>query len=151
MFVPTPEQLSARVAAAVDTHRLIELVQQVSRIPSVLGEEGELAGFLHSVMAESGFEAASLQPVLPGRPNALGELSFGAGPRVVLTGHLDTKPVSHGWTATTPFSGELIGGSIYGHGIMDMKAALACEIVAMEALRDSGLELSGTVAMAAVA
>ena len=102
-------------------------------------------------MEESGFEAASLQPVLPGRPNALGELSFGAGPRVVLTGHLDTKPVSHGWTATTPFSGELIEGSIYGHGIMDMKAALACQIVAMEALQDSGAELAGTVAMAAVA
>ena len=151
MFVPTPEQLSARAAAAVDTHRLIELVQQVCRIPSVLGEEGELAGFLHSVMAASGFEATGLQPVLPGRPNALGELSFGAGPRVVLTGHLDTKPVSHGWTATTPFSGELIDGSVYGHGIMDMKAALACEIVAMEALRDSGVELAGTVAMAAVA
>ena len=43
MYVPTPEQLSARVSAAVDTHRLIELVQQVCRIPSVLGEEGELA------------------------------------------------------------------------------------------------------------
>ena len=70
---------------------------------------------------------------------------------MVLTGHLDTKPVSHGWTATTPFSGELIDGSVYGHGIMDMKAALACEIVAMEALRDSGVELAGTVAMAAVA
>ncbi len=80
MFVPTPEQLSARAAAAVDTDRLIELVQQVCRIPSVLGEEGELAGFLHSVMTASGFEAASLQPVLPGLPNALGELSFGAGP-----------------------------------------------------------------------
>src|SRR5580700_9069820 len=151
MYVPTPEQLSARVSAAVDTRRLIELVQQVCRIPSVLGEEGELAGFLQSVMAESGFEAATLQPVLPGRPNALGELSFGTGPRVVLTGHLDTKPVSHGWTATSPFSGELLGGSIYGHGIMDMKAALACQIVAMEALRDSGAELAGTVAMAAVA
>ena len=149
--MPTPEQLSARAAAAVDTHRLIELVQLVCRIPSVLGEEGELAGFLRSVMAESGFEAAALQPVLPGRPNALGELSFGTGPRVVLTGHLDTKPVSHGWTATTPFSGELIDGSVYGHGIMDMKAALACQIVAMEALRDSGVELAGTVAMAAVA
>src|SRR5882757_3963002 len=151
MCVPTPEQLSARAADAVDTHRLIELVQEVCRIPSVLGEEGELAGFLHTVMEESGFEAAGLQPVLPGRPNALGELSFGAGPRVVLTGHLDTKPVSHGWTATTPFSGELIDGSIYGHGIMDMKAALACQIVAMEALQDSGAELAGTVAMAAVA
>jgi len=148
--VPTPEQLSARVVAAVDTDRLLDLVQQVCRIPSVLGGEGELAGFLHHVMCVSGFEATSLQPVLPERPNALGELSFGPGKRVVFTGHMDTKPVSHGWTVTAPFSGEVIGGSVYGHGIMDMKAALACQIVAMEALRDSGAELAGTVAMAAV-
>jgi acetylornithine deacetylase/succinyl-diaminopimelate desuccinylase-like protein len=150
MPVLTPEQLSARVAAAVPTDRLVELVQQVCRIPSVLGEEGELAAFLHDVMHQSGFEATSLQPVLPGRPNALGELSFGAGQRVVLTGHMDTKPVSHGWSVTGPFSGELLDGTVYGHGIMDMKAALACQIVAMEVLRDSGLPLRGTVAMAAV-
>jgi acetylornithine deacetylase/succinyl-diaminopimelate desuccinylase-like protein len=150
-LVPTPEQLSAAVVAAVNTGRLIDLVQEVCRIPSVLGEEGALAGFLHSIMRESGFEETSLQPVLPGRPNTLSELCFGSGPRVVLTGHMDTKPVSHGWTATTPFSGELIDGNVYGHGIMDMKAALACQIVAMEALRDSGVTLTGTVAMAAVA
>ncbi len=146
----TPEQISARVAAAVPADRLVELVQQVCRIPSVLGEEGELAAFLHDVMRQSGFEATGLQPVLPDRPNALGELSFGAGQRVVLTGHMDTKPVSHGWSVTEPFSGELVNGSVFGHGIMDMKAALACQIVAMEALRDSRLPLRGTVAMAAV-
>jgi acetylornithine deacetylase/succinyl-diaminopimelate desuccinylase-like protein len=138
------------VLAKIDTGRLIELVQEVCRIPSVLGEEGPLAAFLHDVMRESGFEATELQPVLGDRPNALGELSFGGGPRVVFTGHMDTKPVSHGWTATEPFSGELIDGKLYGHGIMDMKAALVCQIVAMEALRDSGLPLSGTLAMAAV-
>ena len=138
------------VLAKIDTGRLIELVQEVCRIPSVLGEEGPLAAFLHDVMRQSGFEATELQPVLGMRPNALGELSFGAGPRVVFTGHMDTKPVSHGWTATGPFSGELIDGKVYGHGIMDMKAALVCQIVAMEALRDSGLPLSGTLAMAAV-
>ncbi len=138
------------VLANIDTGRLIELVRRVCRIPSILGDEGPLAAFLHDVMRESGFEATGLQPVLGDRPNALGELSFGAGPRVVFTGHMDTKPVSHGWTATEPFSGELIDGTVYGHGIMDMKAALACQIVAMEALRDSGLPLSGTLAMAAV-
>src|SRR3990170_3810754 len=41
-------------------------------------------------------------------------------------------------------------GAAYGHGVMDMKAALACQIVAIEALRASGLDLHGTVAMAAV-
>jgi acetylornithine deacetylase len=134
----------------INRERLIELVQEVCRIPSVLGEEGPLAEFLASVMRESGFENAALQPVLPERPNAIGELKFGNGPRVVFTGHMDTKPVSHGWRRTTPFSGDIIDGAVYGHGIMDMKAALVCQIVAMEALRDSGVPLSGTLAMAAV-
>ena len=141
---------AAAAVAAIDTDRLVELVSQVCRIPSVLGDEGPLAEFLCDLMTESGFEATALQPVVGNRPNALGELSFGSGRRVVFTGHMDTKPVSHGWTVTEPFSGALVDGSIYGHGIMDMKAALVCQIVAMEALRDSGVPLAGTLAMAAV-
>ena len=139
------------VLDVVDVDRAVELVQEVCRIPSVLGEEGELAAFLASVMSESGFEDVELQPVLPDRPNAVGQLSFGEGRTVVMTGHMDTKPVSHGWSVTDPFSGELIDGSVYGHGVMDMKAALACQIVAIEAVRSSGLPVGGTLSMAAVA
>src|SRR6202049_3370421 len=130
--------------------RAVDLVREVCRIPSVLGDEGPLAAFLTGVMHDAGFDGVELQPVLPDRPNAVGEVTFGPGRRVVLTGHMDTKPVSHGWTKTQPWSGDIIDGHVYGHGIMDMKAALVCQIVAMEALRDSGLPLKGTVAMAAV-
>ena len=143
------ERASA-VLAAVDVGRAVDLVRQVCRIPSVLGEEGDLAGFLSSVMEDAGFEAVKLEPVLPDRSNATGEISFGPGRRVVLTGHLDTKPVSHGWQKSSPFSGDLIDGAVYGHGVMDMKAALACQIVAMQAVRAAGQPLVGTLAMAAV-
>jgi acetylornithine deacetylase/succinyl-diaminopimelate desuccinylase-like protein len=143
--------LASAVLDSLDLDRAVDLVRQVCRIPSVLGEEGELAAFLAAVMRESGFGAVELQDVFPGRPNALGEVAFGPGPRVVLTGHMDTKPVSHGWRRAAPFSGDLIDGAVYGHGIMDMKAALACQIVAIEAVRASGLPLAGTLAMAAVA
>jgi len=143
-------ELADRVLEHLDPDHAVHLTQEVCRIPSVLGEEGPLASFLADVMKEAGFEAVELQPVLPDRPNALGEVSFGPGRRVVLTGHLDTKTVSHGWTAADPFSGAVIGDAVYGHGIMDMKAALVCQIVAMEALRDSGLPLAGTACSAAL-
>jgi acetylornithine deacetylase len=143
-------RLAAPVLDSLDLDRAVDLVRQVCRIPSVLGQEGDLAAFLADVMRESGFESVALEPVLPGRPNAVGEVSMGPGPRVVLTGHMDTKPESHGWQRAGPFSGDLIDGAVYGHGVMDMKAALACQIVAIEAVRDSGLPLSGTLAMAAV-
>jgi acetylornithine deacetylase/succinyl-diaminopimelate desuccinylase-like protein len=64
---------------------------------------------------------------------------------------MDTKPVSHGWEKTEPFSGDLIDGAVYGHGVMDMKAALACQIVAMEAVRACEAPLAGRLSMAAVA
>ena len=145
-----PTAAAASVLDALDLERAADLVQEVCRIPSVLGEEGPLAAFLASTMREAGFEGVDLQPVIEDRPNAVGHVSFGDGPTVVLTGHMDTKPVSHGWSVTEPFSGALIDGSVYGHGVMDMKAALACQIVAIEAARASGLPLSGTLAMAAV-
>jgi acetylornithine deacetylase/succinyl-diaminopimelate desuccinylase-like protein len=151
---PSDDLVTGAVEAileAVDLNRAVQLVQEVCRIPSVLGEEGELASFLASVMSESGFEDVQLQPVLPDRPNAIGHVSFGSGRRVVMTGHMDTKPASHGWSVTEPFSGALIDGSVYGHGVMDMKAALACQIVAIEAVRASGLPVQGTLSMAAVA
>jgi acetylornithine deacetylase len=146
----TDADISLKVAESINVDRLTEVVRDVCRIPSVLGEEGPLAQYLVELMAGAGFSDVALQPVLPDRPNAVGQLDFGPGRTVVMTGHLDTKPVSRGWTKTSPFSGELIDGAIYGHGIMDMKAALVCQILAMEALRDSGVPLSGTLAMAAV-
>ncbi len=147
---PGPIDVTERVLSCLDLDRAITLVQEVCRIPSVLGEEGPLAEYLASVMRASGFDQVELQPVLPERPNAIGEVRFGPGRRVVLTGHMDTKPVSHGWDVTEPFSGALIDGSVYGHGVMDMKAALVCQIVAIEAVRASGLPVTGTLAMAAV-
>ncbi|MCS5722371.1 M20/M25/M40 family metallo-hydrolase [Herbiconiux sp. CPCC 203407] len=142
------------VAGHIDTERVVQLVQDVCRIPSILGEEGPLADFLVEVMAGSGFDDARAQPVLPERPNAIGKLDFGPGKTVVMTGHMDTKPVSHGWKLTEPFSGDIIDGAVYGHGIMDMKAALVCQIVAMEAVRAAAaagdIAVSGTLAMAAV-
>src|SRR5271166_5691618 len=109
--------LATTVLDNVDLDRAVDLVRQVCRIPSVLGDEGRLADFLASVMRDSGFEGVQLQPALPGRPNAIGELNFGAGPRVVMTGHMDTKPPSHGWERAAPFSGDLIDGAVYGHGV----------------------------------
>lgn len=143
-------EVIAQVLSRLDLDRAVGLVQEVCKIPSVLGQEGLLAEYLASVMRASAFEDVELQPVLPDRPNAIGEVRFGPGRRVVLTGHMDTKPVSHGWNVTEPFSGALIDGSVYGHGVMDMKAALVCQIVAIEAVRSSGLPVSGTLAMAAV-
>ena len=88
----TPEV--ERVLESIDAQRLVAIVRNVCRIPSVLGDEAALATYLCEVMSNSGFSGVAEQPVLPQRPNAIGELVFGEGPRVVFTGHMDTKPAS---------------------------------------------------------
>ena len=72
--------VTERVLASLDLDRAVTLVQEVCRIPSILGEEGALAEYLAGVMRGSAFEGVRLQPVLPDRPNAIGEVSFGPGP-----------------------------------------------------------------------
>ena len=139
-----------KAITAIDKERLVEVVREVCRIPSVLGDEAALARYLCDVMAGLGFERVAEQPVLPNRPNAIGELSFGEGPRIVFTGHMDTKPASIGWTQAEPFSGDLVDGYVYGHGIMDMKAALVCQLMAMAAVRDAEIPVAGTLAFAGV-
>ena len=144
------DEVARAAIESVDLDLAVELSREVSRIPSVLGEEGPLADFIAGALRQLGFEQVELQPVVRDRPNAIGELPFGPGRRVVLTGHLDTKPVSHGWTVAEPYSGDLVDGRVYGHGIMDMKGALACQIAALAGLREAGLPLAGTAAFAAV-
>src|SRR5260370_41312299 len=131
------------VVDSIDLDRAVELVRQVCRIPSVLGDERALAEFLAAVMRDSGFESVELQPLLPNRPNAIGDVSFGPGPRVVLTGHLDTKPASIGWERADPISCDLVIGAVYGNGDIDMQAALACPIAALVGARAAQLPCDG--------
>ena len=63
-------------AARARPDRAVDLVQEVCRIPSILGEEGPLAAFLASVMGASAFEDVELQPVVEDRPNAVGHVSL---------------------------------------------------------------------------
>jgi acetylornithine deacetylase/succinyl-diaminopimelate desuccinylase-like protein len=62
---------------------------------------------------------------------------------------MDTKPVCEGWTRD-PYGGELEGTRVFGHAIMDMKAGLACQVAAMKALVDAGVDRAGTLAFAGV-
>ncbi len=112
------------VLGAVDGANAVPLTQEIVRIPSVVGEEGELARALAARMEDMGYDRVYLQDVLPDRPNVVGVVDSGRpGPTLVLTGHIDTKPVCLGWD-DDPYSGRLAGGQLHGHAVMDMKAGV---------------------------
>jgi len=147
---PTPAQLEA-VAGLVDTEEAVALTQEIVRIPSVQGEEGELAHALHGRMKGLGYDDVYLQDALPDRPNVVGVVESGRpGPTLVLTGHIDTKPVCVGWTEE-PYSGRLDDGKVHGHAVMDMKAGVAGVVEAGAAMARDKAGWRGRIVVAAVA
>ncbi|MFN8217879.1 MAG: M20/M25/M40 family metallo-hydrolase [Solirubrobacterales bacterium] len=125
---------AAVVVDAVDLDDVVEVTQEIVRIPSVCGEEAELSDALTARMGKMGFDEVYQQEALPGRKNVVGVVDSGRpGPTIVLTGHIDTKPVCVGWDED-PYCGRLDGDRLYGHAVMDMKAGIGGIVAAGDAL-----------------
>jgi LysW-gamma-L-lysine carboxypeptidase len=104
----------------------VELLEQMLRIPSISGDETALAKFLAEALGRRGFASH-----VDAAGNAVGVA--GAGPEIVLLGHIDTVP------GGIPVRSE--DGKLYGRGAVDAKgpfAAFVCaaaRLVASRALR----------------
>lgn len=167
-----PDALPASVAAALDRvspARLVALVQELVAVPTVTGSAAESEGQhrLERRLRAAGMEtdlwqvdlaATTAHPDFPGmeapRDEAWGLVgSWGGtdGPTVVLNGHLDVVPTGDPapWT-TGPWSGEVRDGRVLGRGTCDMKGGLACQLMAVEVLREAGVRLRGRVQLQSV-
>ena len=84
------------------------------------------------------------------RPNLWAVLKgSGGGQSMLLTGHADVVKVGDGWTKE-PFAATIEDGKMYGRGTVDMKGGIAAMIMAVEAIRESGVELRGDVIVGTV-
>jgi acetylornithine deacetylase len=107
--------------------QLFSLIRQLIDIPSVTGEERQLAEFLNRALVARGF-GVRLQEVEPKRFNVLAH--FGEPIRVVLCTHLDT---------VSPFIPSSEDAQfIYGRGACDAKGILAAMVTAAEQLQRDG-------------
>jgi len=145
----SPESVR-RVLGALDPDELIRLTADLVRINSVWDPE---AGTSEQAVAESvarwadkeGFEV-SFEDVAPGRPNVVIRSRFGAGSRTLMfEGHTDvvTPGDLSDWNYD-PFGAQIVGRRMYGRGTNDTKGNLAAMLVAMKALKHSGIALSGS-------
>ena len=146
--------MTADVLEKVDRHLAkkvsVGVTQDMVRTDSTNGKEGSLGRQLATYLKSLGAGRVWCEDVFDGRVNTLWEIDSGRpGPHLLFTGHLDTKPVCEGWTRD-PFDAAIEDDRMFGHGVMDMKAGLGCQIGAMKTLIDSGMPFNGKITFAAV-
>lgn len=149
---------SLRAALAhVDEAELVTLTRDLVRIPSVVrpddarATEAAVAEYVERWFGKEGVEI-EVQPVAPGRPNVVAWIGDGRrGPSLLLEGHTDvvTEGDDAEWRVA-PFGGELADERIWGRGAADMKGGLAAAMIALAAIKRSGVPLGGRLLVGAL-
>jgi acetylornithine deacetylase len=110
----------------------VELLRELVAIPSVSGEEAEIAVFVEETARRWG-----LDTVRDGNGVRIELHGWGIGPTIALASHLDVVPPGSGWTRD-PFIPFVEAGRLYGRGSGDAKASVAAMLYAAKDLLDSG-------------
>ena len=109
------------------------LARDLLRCPSVTPAEGGALGLIEGILKPVGFDIHRVTFTEPGTAPVenlyarIGDTS----PHLVFAGHTDVVPPGEQakWTHP-PFAGEVVGGTLYGRGAVDMKGAVACALAA---------------------
>ena len=166
----TVDQISdteSRVLGYLDPARGTSDLLNLLAIPSITGSaaESEAQHWMAAQLQPLGLDVdlwsmdvASLQASgdFPGteaeRDEAWGLVATtpatGDGPTLILQGHIDVVPPGdpHQWIGD-PFVPRLVDGVVHGRGACDMKAGLIATLMALRAVRESGVPLDGRVAL----
>jgi acetylornithine deacetylase len=137
-----------RLLSRIDAARCLDFLAAMIRHQSYSGtpEESELSRFMVESMKGIGL-SAELQPVAGNRFNAIGRLpGSGGGASLLFNGHLDTNPVTEGWTVD-PWGGLYDQDFVYGIGVSNMKAGDAAYFCALRTLMENGVRLRGDVVL----
>ncbi|MHA1667878.1 MAG: M20 family metallopeptidase [Candidatus Heimdallarchaeaceae archaeon] len=149
-----------KILALVDEQEeeIVELLQQLVRISSVnysesiFTERNEIFLFTKEYMEKQGFETSLYKAPFPSKKknefyynlisSYLGEPT---GKTLQFNGHLDIVPFNEeNWDPETPpLSAVIKEGKIYGRGTIDMKAGVACQMIAMKILKESKAKIRG--------
>ena len=111
----------------------VAFAQDLIRIPSMPGEEGELARRVVAEMERLGYDEAWTDDL----GSVVGIVRGGTGPTVMLSAHLDMVAAGdpEEWEYP-PFDGVIADGFLHGRGAMDIKGPLAIQTHVAAALRD---------------
>ena len=109
------------------------------------GNEIEGARFLKTILEREGIEAMILDTAElgAGHANLYARLKGnGSKKAIALVHHVDVVPAVPAYWTSDPFGGEIKDGFIYGRGTLDMKGQGIAHLMAMIALKRSGVPLT---------
>jgi succinyl-diaminopimelate desuccinylase len=142
------------VLSRIDREELVRLTRELVRIPSVYrpeerdGNENSVSRFVAGYLDGAGF-GVRVEEVASGRSNVWSVWEGDRpGKTLLFEAHTDvvTEGSSEEWNHP-PFGAELDGGRIYGRGACDTKGNLAAAVVAVRAIRDSGVAFPGLLVL----
>jgi acetylornithine deacetylase/succinyl-diaminopimelate desuccinylase-like protein len=132
----------------------VETLRQYLRIntSNPPGNELATARFLAAFLAQEGIEARILDTVElgAGRANLYARLKGdGSKKAIALVHHMDVVPVTPAYWTVPAFDGEVKEGFLYGRGALDMKGEGIAHLLALVALKRSGVPLTRDIVFVA--
>lgn len=159
-------ELTQKILAAVEEgfEEQIAFTEALGRYPSLRGQEATAQDFLHDELKKRGYAMdrwtievddirhhPGFSPVEVDYSNAINVVGTlrpreEKGKSLVLNGHVDVVPEGplDMWSSP-PFEPRRDGDWLYGRGIADMKAGIAANIYAVDALKRLGYRPAATV------
>lgn len=163
-------KVQERVCSEIEKMKeeMIQALQDLVRIPSLIGSEGKAQTFMEEKYRSLGIKVTSFLPDIQkvkghpafidtgmsyeGRPNIIGLLQGDpTSPSLILNGHVDvvSPEPTQSWTHD-PWGAEIVGDRMYGRGTGDMKAGLLANLFALKGILKAGLRPKGTVMLQSV-
>jgi acetylornithine deacetylase/succinyl-diaminopimelate desuccinylase-like protein len=159
IVVASAREVVAQVAAAPEPVRPVDWDQLREEAVRMLadymklntanppGNEVEGALFLKTILEREGFEVqlfdTAASSLGPRRPNLYARLKgTGAKKAIALVHHIDVVPADTRYWSVDPYGGAIKDGFVYGRGALDMKGEGIVHLMAMIALKRSGVPLT---------
>jgi acetylornithine deacetylase/succinyl-diaminopimelate desuccinylase-like protein len=127
-----------------------ELLQNLIRFDTTNppGNEAECVAYINGLLTAAGIETTILARD-PARPNLIARIhGRGAAPPLLLQGHVDVVTTANQKWQQPPFAGNLVDGTIWGRGALDMKGGVAMMLAACLRAQVEKADLPGDLILA---
>lgn len=119
----------------------------LSSRPDARERYDELNEYLATEVGGLGLKVQTFRKDQSAGANLVGlQAGTGGGRTLLMGGHTDVVPAEEAdWITGNGYEAKIIDGKLYGRGSADMKGGLAASLVAIRALKETGVKLRGDI------